>query len=235
MTATVAIVNQKGGVGKTTLAVNLAGILARRRRTVLIDADRQRSATLWAETGPPAPFAVLAVDPDIEVDGLQAELCRLDAGAVVIDTPPELASVATAATLLADLILIPSGASPLDLQGTRAAVDLVRAARAQRDALTPRAALVPFRVLNGTVLARELPDALRRLAEPVLSPISQRVAAIEAAVVGKMVAEHAPNSLSAYEFGEVGRYVEEFIWQLQRRDRRRSSPASRSVLSGIAH
>ena len=47
------------------------------------------------------------------------------------------------------------------------------------------------------------------------------IAPAQAIRKGFVVAEYAPNSLSAYEFGEIGRYVEEFIWQQQRRDRLR--------------
>jgi chromosome partitioning protein len=108
------IVHTKGGVGKTTSALYLAAAAVRRGLTVVVfDADPQGSALVWAEhaiaAGDPLPFPVTAAGPHALARPQTAEL-------VIIDTPPGRATVLDAAITAADLVLIPTGASPLDLQ-----------------------------------------------------------------------------------------------------------------------
>ncbi|ADY25979.1 ParA family chromosome partitioning ATPase [Deinococcus proteolyticus MRP] len=111
----IAITSEKGGVGKSTLAVHLAGALSERGlETVLIDEDgRVGSSLRWSQRGPGLPFAVL--DPD---DVKPKRLARLDA--VIIDTEgrPRRRDLRELAGR-ADLILVPSGVSPLELDATQ--------------------------------------------------------------------------------------------------------------------
>lgn len=210
---TVAVVNQKGGCGKTTLCLNLAGILAaRRRRVVVIDADAQQSATRWAaQRQGDAPFQVLHLDADHGVARFRSDFDRLTAHAgaelAFLDCPPNLATAAMVAMLLADLALVPVTPSPLDLWAAEAAVELAREARQQRGGRLPLVSLVPYRVIGGTTIGRELPESLAVFGEPVAPPVGQRVALVEAAIVGKTVAEHAPYSHAHGELVEVADHV----------------------------
>jgi chromosome partitioning protein len=108
------VVHTKGGVGKTTSALYLAAAAVRRGLTVAVfDADPQGSALVWAEhaiaAGDPLPFRVIAAGPRALAHPQTAEL-------IIIDTPPGRAAAIDAAIDAADLVLIPTGASPLDLQ-----------------------------------------------------------------------------------------------------------------------
>ena len=112
----IALLNQKGGVGKTTLALHLAGEWAGRgKRITLLDADPQGSALDWSQqrsrSGLPRLFGVVGLARDT----LHREAPELahDVDHVVIDGPPRVAGLMRSALLAADLVLIPVQPSPL--------------------------------------------------------------------------------------------------------------------------
>ncbi|HEY2296856.1 MAG TPA: ParA family protein [Jatrophihabitans sp.] len=128
----VTVANRKGGVGKTTTAVFVAHALAvaTARPCLLVDADPQGSASLWArraaDAGTPLPVTVrehLPMRPQSLVSTTQH---------VVIDTPPSDSHVVTAAVELADIVLIPTSPSTMDLSVLGATLEL--AARAGKPA-----------------------------------------------------------------------------------------------------
>ena len=119
-----AITNLKGGTGKTTTAVHLAAGLGRRGRTLLIDADPQRSATEWVFLmGDSCPFA-LVTDGEPDLHRRLADVVR-GYDHVVIDTPPGYESIVRSAVLSATDILIPIAPSIMDINRLRPTLELI--------------------------------------------------------------------------------------------------------------
>jgi chromosome partitioning protein len=207
----VALLNQKGGVGKTTLALNLAGEWARRGgRVTLIDADPQGSALDWSQQreheGLPRLFSVVGLARDT-LHREAPELAR-DADYVVIDGPPRVTGLMRSALLAADLVLIPVQPSPLDGWASAEMLMLVTEARIYRPELAAR--FVLNRCGARTVLARETAETLAEHDPPVLgSTIGQRIAFAVAAQSGRMVSELDGDTPAAREIAAL---ADEIDW-----------------------
>ena len=209
--AIIAVAGRKGGIGKTTIAGNLAAELTEMGwRVVAIDADPQHSLATWAAQGDGVLSHMVEKIKHGDADALRSKVRLMDKSAdliVIIDTPPGIPEVTFQAALLADLMLLPCGASPLDLFALKEALSLGLRARAERRSKKPRIRFVPSRVLANTNLGRGLYASLEKMGKKVLPPIGQRIAVAEAVHSGLTIKEYAPDSPARAEFYELARAV----------------------------
>ena len=194
-----AVLNQKGGSGKTTIATHLARALQLDGASVvLVDSDPQGSARDWAAARvTEQPLSVIGIDrPTIERD--LKSLAATDY--VVIDGAPQAADLAVSAIKSANFVLIPVQPSPYDIWAASDLVDLVK----QRMEITDgklKAAFVVSRAIAGTKLGQEVADALAGYGLPVLtSRIMQRVAYPSTAATGQTVFDTDPSGEAAADF-----------------------------------
>jgi chromosome partitioning protein len=202
----IAVLNQKGGVGKTTLAVHIAAALAMQgARVLLVDADPQGSARDWAAARTGAPlFPVVGLDrPTIHRD--LPQLAK-DYDHVIIDGPPRVTDLTRSAMLAARLVLIPVQPSPYDVWACAEVVDILKEASVFTEKV--KSVIVINRKIVNTAIGRDVAEALATYDLPVLkTTIAQRIAFADAATSGSTVLETEPQSLAAHEIEALVREV----------------------------
>ena len=197
----IALISQKGGAGKTTLAVALA-VAAERSglAAVLVDLDPQASATQWGDLRE-AETPIVTCTPTARLDAVLTAARDGGADIAVLDTPPHAAGEALAAARASDFVLIPCRAATADLVSIRASIDLIR--------IADKPAAV---VINAAPVANPLTgQAIAAIAgygvEACPVVIHQRIEHVHAFTSGLSASESSPKGKAAAEINKLYEWI----------------------------
>ena len=198
----IAWVGNKGGTGKTTLAVNMAMGLLRRASTAVLDLDPQRSSWQWSRIAEGGVLAAHVHEAHGDVNEAVADL-RGRYRYLVVDCPPSVHAEQTRQVFqIADQLLVPVQPSPMDLWATVGVVEAVAAAQRLRPRLWAR--IVLNQLETRTVLSREIRSVIDEVGLAVLeSDVRRRAVYRNAMAEGKTV----------FDMGSVGR---EAVMEIER-------------------
>ena len=202
----ISLINQKGGVGKTTLAVNIADCLhLKNKRVLLIDSDPQGSCLNWASTRSyQDKFEVISISrPTLhkEVKKFSGEYDY-----IIIDAPPRSYDVARSVLMASNFVLIPVQPSPYDVWATQEIVELVKECTVFNE--TMKSAFVINRKITNTAISRDVIKAFKDKKIPVLnSAIYQRVVYAETAANGKSVLRVSQKSIAKTEITNLTKEI----------------------------
>lgn len=207
----VSILNQKGGVGKTTISTNIAHCLKKEKqqKVLLVDSDPQGSARDWNAAGEAKILPVIGLDrPTLDKD-IKAVQGNYDF--IIIDGAPQIADMAIAAIKCSDVILIPMQPSPYDIWAAHDLVSLIK----QRQSINngnPKAAFVISRKINNTKLGKEVREALSGYEMPIFkNGTGQRVLYASSAALGLTVLEGLPDMSEKLEIIAITDELLEFL------------------------
>jgi chromosome partitioning protein len=210
----ISILSQKGGSGKTTLALALAAAFARTGKAVLlVDADEQGSALTWADAREAEPLFTCVGMPK---PTLHKELPSLSKNydLVLVDGAPRVSSVARSAIAASDAVLVPVQPSPMDVWAANEIVELINDAKPLNEKM--ESAFVINRKITNTAIGNDVAKALAGYGDiPVLkTAIHQRVSFPEAAASGLSIFEYEPKGKAASEITKLQKEISK-RWQKQ--------------------
>ena len=206
MSNIIAILNPKGGAGKTTIALHLARALKEYGTVLLVDSDPQGSAIDWAEQGGGNSFPIVGVD---RAGALKSTIKQLANGYewIVIDGAAKLEEMAAHAVSSADLVIIPIQPSPLDLWACESLVSQIK----QRQIITdgvPTAAFQISRAKKGTNLAKEVRKVVADYDLPLLDGnIYDRTIFAKALSDGITALDMEPDSSASFEIKHMTKQI----------------------------
>lgn len=183
----ISFINQKGGVGKTTLSINVASALANAgHKVLLIDADKQGSSSAWASLREETPFQVIALARDnMATDAMK--LAR-DFDYTIIDAPPHAESISRSVIIASDLALMPLEPSGLSSWASDVTVRQIQQAQDYKETL--KCGFVVSRKIGNSVIGREIREMVAGSGIHVFqADIETRVAYAESGTMGQTIFE----------------------------------------------
>jgi chromosome partitioning protein len=222
----IAIVNSKGGVGKSTIAVHLAGYLSEQGYSVtLADCDAQGSSSEWIAEAAPKVNAVRLSSPDEILNKLP--ILNEEADFVVADGPGSHSETSRALLLRADFAVVPCKASMLEVRALAQATEVLRQSQDIRLG-HPKAVIALSMVGKNYRLTADMKKAAAKLDLPL---------AKTAVVLRQIYADAPGQGLLVWEFGARGREAGDEIRSLFREllpeRKARAKPASAKRASGV--
>ncbi len=207
----ISFLNQKGGVGKTTLSINVATCLALKKfRVLLIDADPQNSSLDWRTIRKKESlFTVVSITKPI----IHKEVSKLikNYDHIVIDGPPRIYDVAKSAIVTSDVVIMPVQPSPYDIWAANEVVNLIKEVSVPLEGIKNiRCAFLINRKIVNTAIGRDVEQALQHYEMDILKThICQRISYAETAAVGTTVVEELNKDLLALQ--EITNLTEEIL------------------------
>jgi chromosome partitioning protein len=197
----ISFVNQKGGVGKTTTAINLGSRLVRKNHTViLLDLDPQGSATRWHAIEGNLAFDVIHQPTHLK----PSELEKLSTAYnfVIVDSPPAIDGITWKILSSSNMVIIPVSPSSLDLWACTDTLKMIKEVQQQHAGLS--AGFLINRKIPGTRAGREIRQALAVFKTHIFNTeLCQRVSYVDALKYGVSVMQYAPCSKAAIEVEEL--------------------------------
>jgi chromosome partitioning protein len=198
----IAFVNQKGGCAKSTTAVHFAWWLVRKqKKVVLVDADAQRSSSIWLEMLEDKIFCEVAQTSDVLLERIPKLARQYDY--VIVDGPAGLSDATKVILYTTDLAIIPCQPSGVDLRSASDAIRLIRQAQTERNG-PPKAAVFLSRAVKGTRLKDEAITLLSNVGVPVLDTVIHQRQAIadtfgQAATVWELLGKASVEAAEEFE------------------------------------
>ena len=210
MAKIISIIQVKGGTGKSTLVTNLVGVMAARKKVVLIDADMpQATSASWASIRQQENITTVTASDHIH---LIAEIERFNESHdfIVIDAPPRIAEITKVALMLSDLCLVPLGASAAEIWATSDLLKIIDAAKAHKPEIDVRIIWNRFRA--STRSAQELSEVAHKelKLKELKTKLGYRVAYSEALARGMTAAEW-PDKEARKESKAFGKEIEHIL------------------------
>jgi chromosome partitioning protein len=203
---TIALISQKGGVGKTTLAIHLATAFEKHgRQTLLVDLDPQASAAEWKDARAAERPYVMAVPPSRLVKTLETARAN-NAQVVILDTAPHSEGTALDAARASDLILVPCQPSIMDLRAMRKTADILNYLKKPTFAVLNEVSSV------GTVADEAAKAITAQFGIPVApARLGQRVAFSRCLLTGQTAQEYEPSGKAAQEIAALLYWLSEAV------------------------